>query len=62
MGGLLVVTWDDDEGGVYAGGSLRPWGRGEGVVETWQNGPSSAILISIYSCTWRDNWKGSHNM
>jgi hypothetical protein len=26
------------ERGVYAGGS-RPWGRGEGVVETWQNGP-----------------------
>jgi hypothetical protein len=24
---------------VYAGGSRRPWGRGEGVVETWQNGP-----------------------
>ena len=30
---------------MYDGGSRKPWGRGEGVMETWQNGPRFCKLL-----------------
>jgi hypothetical protein len=33
----------EEEGGVY-------WGRGEGVVETWQNGPKFVSYGKILGC------------
>ena len=35
-----------DDGGEYAGGSRRPEGNGEGLVEIWQKGPKDDLSTS----------------
>ena len=40
-----------DDGGAYEGGSRRPCGNGEGVVETWQKGPG---IVNIRMCFGRE--------